>query len=52
MRVGIATDHGGFSIKRDLVARQRAAGYDVVDYGADRRDIGSDCPDSVIRPAP
>jgi ribose 5-phosphate isomerase B len=48
MRVGIATDHGGFSIKRDLVARLMAAGYEVVDYGADRLDIGDDYPDSVI----
>jgi hypothetical protein len=26
MHVGIATDHGGFSLKEDLVARLRAAG--------------------------
>jgi ribose 5-phosphate isomerase B len=48
MRVGIATDHGGFSVKRDLVARLSAAGYEVVDYGADRLDLGDDYPDSVI----
>ena len=35
MHVGIATDHGGFSLKEELVARLRAAGHDVVDYGAD-----------------
>ena len=27
MRVGIATDHGGFGLKEDLVARLRAAGH-------------------------
>jgi len=48
MRVGIATDHSGFSIKRDLVVRLRAAGYEVVDYGTDRLDIGDDYPDAVI----
>jgi ribose 5-phosphate isomerase B len=34
MRVGIATDHGGFGLKEELVARLRAAGYEVVDFGA------------------
>ena len=31
MRVGIATDHGGFTLKEDLAARLRAAGNEVVD---------------------
>jgi hypothetical protein len=30
MRVGIATDHGGFGLKRELFAQLRAAGHDVV----------------------
>jgi len=34
MRVGIATDHGGFALKKDLIARLRAAGHEVVDFGA------------------
>jgi phosphoglucose isomerase-like protein/ribose/galactose isomerase len=34
MRVGIATDHGGFALKKELVARIRAAGHEVVDFGA------------------
>ena len=33
MRVGIATDHGGFALKEELVARIRAAGHEVVDFG-------------------
>ena len=37
MRVGIATDHGGFGLKEDLVAQLRAAGHDVVDFGAELR---------------
>ena len=34
MRVGIATDHGGFGLKEDLLGRLRAAGHEVVDFGA------------------
>ena len=29
MRVGIATDHGGFALEEDLLARLRAAGHAV-----------------------
>src|SRR2546422_5227953 len=47
MRVGIATDHGGFGLKEDLVAQLRAAGYDVVDFGADELSP-DDYPDFVI----
>jgi ribose 5-phosphate isomerase B len=48
MRVGIATDHGGFSLKEDLVARLRAAGHEVVDFGAHSLNPGDDYPDFVI----
>src|SRR2546430_4411016 len=48
MRVGIATDHGGFGLKEDLVARLRAAGRDVVDFGADELRPEDDYPDFVI----
>ena len=34
MRVGIATDHGGFALKEELVGQLRNAGYEVVDFGA------------------
>jgi ribose 5-phosphate isomerase RpiB len=30
MKVAIATDHGGFVLKEELVARLREAGYEVV----------------------
>jgi ribose 5-phosphate isomerase RpiB len=33
MRVGIATDHGGFGLKEELLGRLRAAGHEVVDLG-------------------
>jgi ribose 5-phosphate isomerase B len=48
MRVGIATDHGGFGLKEDLVARLRAAGHEVVDFGAHSLDPADDYPDFVI----
>jgi ribose 5-phosphate isomerase B len=48
MHVGIATDHGGFELKEELVARLRAAGHDVVDFGADKLDPDDDYPDFVI----
>ena len=34
MHLGIASDHGGFHLKEDLLARLRADGHDVVDFGA------------------
>ena len=48
MHVGIATDHGGFSLKEDLIARLRAAGHDVADFGANALDPDDDYPDFVI----
>jgi ribose 5-phosphate isomerase B len=48
MRVGIATDHGGFGLKEDLLVRLREAGHEVVDYGADSLNSGDDYPDFVI----
>src|SRR5579863_1604590 len=48
MRVGIATDHGGFGLKEDLVTRLREAGHEVVDFGAHELNSGDDYPDFVI----
>jgi ribose 5-phosphate isomerase B len=48
MRVGIATDHGGFSLKEDLMVRLREAGHEVADFGSHRLDSGDDYPDFVI----
>ena len=36
MRIGIATDHGGFGLKEELVDQLRGAGHEVVDFGAHR----------------
>lgn len=48
MRVGIATDHGGFGLKEELVARIRAAGHEVVDFGAHSFNPDDDYPDYVV----
>jgi ribose 5-phosphate isomerase B len=48
MHVGIAADHGGFELKEGLAARLRAAGHDVVDFGADELRPDDDYPDVVI----
>ena len=48
MRVGIATDHGGFGLKEQLVAHLRGAGHEVIDYGAHALNDGDDYPDFVI----
>jgi ribose 5-phosphate isomerase B len=48
MRIGIATDHGGFGLKQELLARLHAAGHEVVDFGALTLVPGDDYPDFVI----
>jgi ribose 5-phosphate isomerase B len=48
MRIGIATDHGGFDLKERLVAKLHAAGHEVVDFGANQLTPDDDYPDFVI----
>jgi ribose 5-phosphate isomerase B len=48
MRVGIATDHGGFGLKQELLAHLSEAGHEVVDIGAHSLNPGDDYPDFVI----
>ena len=48
MRVGIATDHGGFGLKEELVSQLRAAGHEVIDFGAHCLSEGDDYPDYVV----
>jgi ribose 5-phosphate isomerase B len=48
MRLGMATDHGGFELKVDLLKRLAEAGHEVVDFGATHFDSGDDYPDFVI----
>jgi len=48
MRIGIATDHGGFNLKEELVKQLREAGHEVVDFGAHRLNQDDDYPDYVV----
>jgi ribose 5-phosphate isomerase B len=48
MRVGIATDHGGFGLKEELIGQLRAAGHEVVDFGAHSLNPSDDYPDFVV----
>ena len=48
MRVGIATDHGGYGLKEELVAQLQRAGHEVIDFGAHKLNPGDDYPDFVV----
>ena len=48
LRVGIASDHGGFALKAELTASLRAAGYEIEDYGAYELALDDDYPDFII----
>ena len=48
MRLGIAADHGGFELKRVLLAKLAAAGYEIEDFGAYQLTEGDDYPDLVV----
>lgn len=48
MRVGIATDHGGFGLKQKLMAMLREVGYEVTDFGATQLAPADDYPDFVV----
>jgi ribose 5-phosphate isomerase B len=48
MRIGIATDHGGFNLKEELVKQLREAGHELVDFGAYQLSDGDDYPDYVV----
>ena len=48
MRVGSATDHGGYGLKEELVAQLRKAGHEIVDFGAYNLSPDDDYPDFVV----
>lgn len=47
MRIGLATDHGGFQLKEELVDQLKAEGHEVVDFGAHELSRDDDYPDYV-----
>ena len=48
MRIGIAADHGGFELKKQLTVALKAAGYEVVDFGDHELVTEDDYPDFVV----
>lgn len=42
MRVGIASDHGGFALKQQMVESLRSSAYEVADFGAQQLSLGDD----------
>ncbi len=48
MRIGIATDHGGFDLKEELIKQLREAGHEVTDFGAHHLGKDDDYPDYVV----
>jgi ribose 5-phosphate isomerase B len=48
MRVGIATDHGGYGLKEELLAQLRKAGHEVIDFGAHTLKSDDDYPDFIV----
>ena len=48
MKIGLAADHGGYTLKKTLHSFLVASGYEVVDYGAYELNDQDDYPDFVI----
>jgi ribose 5-phosphate isomerase B len=48
MKIGIASDHGGFELKQFLKQRLSKLNYTIVDFGNNAFDLQDDYPDYVI----
>lgn len=48
MHIGLAADHGGFDLKAELAKALRAAGHEVVDFGARTLTPEDDYPDYIV----
>ena len=48
MKVGLAADHGGFEMKRQLAELLAREGHEVVDFGAKVYDGDDDYPDFAV----
>jgi len=45
MRVALGADHGGWPIRRAVIAEVARLGHTLIDLGADRLDADDDYPD-------
>lgn len=48
MKIGIASDHGGFETKQVLIERLKNQNFKIVDFGNKTNESGDDYPDFVI----
>ena len=48
LRIGIATDHGGYELKEHLIQRLREAGHEMVDFGDRKPDAADDYPEYIV----
>lgn len=48
MKVGVASDHGGFTLKTIILEFLKESGYEVIDFGATVLELTDDYPDFVI----
>ena len=48
MKIGIASDHGGYTIYQDLKEKLAGLGHDIVDFGNTEYNPDDDFPDYVI----
>src|SRR5690606_18895948 len=48
MKIGIAADHGGYTLKESLLKYLQSQNYDVKDFGAYSLDNQDDYPDLVV----
>jgi len=46
--IGIASDHGGFELKKELIVALENRGYKMLDFGAHRLEPDDDFPDFVL----
>ncbi len=47
MKIGFATDHGGYPLKEPILKALQAEGHEVMDFGAFSLDLADDYPDFV-----
>ena len=48
MKGGIASDHGGFALKEEFLAKLQSAGHEIIDFGAHTLNPDDDYPDFVV----
>jgi ribose 5-phosphate isomerase B len=48
MRIGIASDHGGFALKMQVAELLRGSGNEVVDFGVHQLNPGDDYPEFIF----